>query len=725
MTRFSYVALFIVLVISYDAVFAEAANTVKVCSATNSSDCLSLSPDQVKNNAQLVSPCRVSDPSCTAAQQVIITCTGEGSTQQCTFTKKDFAPATKVRDVCKLFGRGGQSLPCLPGKSSYKCGIGMLTIPFDYAVVYAPDISNQNPRLPSTTRLPDERVASNLLCKGDKVVVVLQKDKVSIPGVTKECSKEVLRKSGVLFLKTPEGKWNITCENRENLNPTDAIKAKNADEFNQNLKDNPGKPQRLDTEHGAVVAQCDKDGKCQMQVFRKDEKGNLIPGKLLSDGINPDSIKAVTQSLSGPDGKKNFDALFNASACSGPSCASESCTGMNCTKKSVGANDNASANKTPFKPTNASGQKKPQAGNQKPNTGNSQPQIPVAQSPAPYCANITVNKPEITVGESAVIQWNIPYAIRFEIRGGTATINGNSAVVKPKESTAYSVIGYGVPSASVNGQINSSYGSQFGANGQTNLYASQYSFGQVPQFGMPGQQNTCGIKDAACCGPITIVVNQKIQETKDVIADAAEENVGADFSAEKPEFTCAPNLVEKGKSAVALWSCPDGSVRSTTIAQHVDGTLLKNAESFYGEGKVAGSKKMYPEKDTRYTVRCLNEKGKKSESATCIVRTKDAQTTIKNNMQVKDVIQNASALQMDISANVRQIRARTDEVTITWRSTNAEKCTLSGPNGYSQENTKSGSVSGTSEVAGTITFHFACSYNGVQKKKSVSVEVID
>lgn len=599
----------------------------------------------------------------------------------------------------------------------------------------------------SPMRKPLPRVRVTAACAGDVVTVKLGTSEV-------KCKIADLKKHPVVFIETEvnagsttqsAGAWKGYCNEedakkhkintqstQQNLDPTKANKAKDAEEFNKNLKDKPGELQRLDTEHGVIVAKCDAEGKCTMQAFKKDEKGNLIPGKVITDGVSPESIKLATESLAGENGKKNFDTLFNAKGCTGPTCATttQPCTGTNCAatnqpNNSFTPNNGNNQNNSGFKPTNSSGEQKKPQGGQGGGGQQQQPQQPqqnqFANSPAPYCASVTSNKQEITVGESAVIQWNIPYAIRFEIRGGTAAINGSSAVVRPTETTSYSVVGYGIPGAGQQQQFGQS---SFGVNSQASGAFDQGAYGQSTQFGAPQSQGSCGISGAACCQPVTIVVNPKpVKVPKDVIVED-EEDVTLDFASEKADIKCAPKDMEVGKSASIVWSCPDGAERSTTIAQHTDGTVLASRESFYGEGKTSGSKKVYPESDTNYTVRCINKKGKRTIPASCTVRVVEPKKKTSNSTYTTGS-SSIGGMSLSITASAKTIKARTEEVTISWKSAGAETCGVIGPNGYKQDNTKSGTVSGTSEESGIITFAFTCKAGGVQKTQKVSVQVLE
>lgn len=344
--------------------------------------------------------------------------------------------------------------------------------------------------------------------------------------------------------------------------------------------------------------------------------------------------------------------------------------------------------------------------------------------PAPYCAGINANKQQITEGEQVTIQWNIPYAIRYELRGGSGNINGSSATVRPKETTAYSVVGYGIPGA---GQ-NTGYGQyDTGSYLDGGFGSQQYGYQQYNPYQTPqSQQQSCGIPGAACCGPITITVQPKKAITRDVVVDDEEEEEEEErYEDTTPEIRCSPKDVEEGKNATIVWSCPDDSRRATSLAKHQNGTPLAETESFYVEGKTAGSMKVYPQSSTVYAVRCISPKGKRSETSSCTVRVHPRavpQRTIPAKRPSVPVSSAGTDMKLSIVAEPAKISVGNQEVTISWRTANVDTCTVVGPNGFKQDTTE-GKVSGTSDKAGPLTFTLTCKKGSDTRTRSVSVDV--
>lgn len=555
------------------------------------------------------------------------------------------------------------------------------------------------------------------------------------------------------------GTWRIACspddradtdEALRSLDPNTAKSTNSQEELARKAQENPNESFRHDIDgNRRVVARCDSQGKCTYQTFEKDEQGNWVPASKPIP-IEKDKLDEAMKGINSPEA---FDRIGrdNPPRPSGQ----ETKTPPPDPKTRADdprppQNDNNS-----FRPTSSSSNpsQQGQQPKQQPQQGGQQqqpqqyPQQQQQNIPAPYCAGIKASKSEITEGEQVTIQWSIPYAIRYELRGGSGNINGSTVTVRPKETTAYSVVGYGIPGAGQNyggyGQYGQQYGQQqsFGqydtgmALDGSSIYGGtqqQYGYQQqqypypYPQQQYGAQQQSCGIPGAACCGPVTVTVKPKKIVTRDVIVDDSdeeEEEPEDDYTEQKPEIRCTPKDMEEGKSATVVWSCPDGSRRATSLAKHLNGTPLAETESFYVEGKTSGSQKVYPQSATIYAVRCISTKGKRSGTSSCSVRTVPRVNTPMRTGIIPVVKQSpTSDMKLSIVADPVKIRVSSQEVTISWRATQVDSCVVTGPNGYKQETTQ-GSVSGTSDKPGPLTFTLTCKKGTDTRTRSVKVDV--
>jgi hypothetical protein len=717
-----------------------------------------------------------------------------GSTQACYKLGDAQKQCQSVQATCQQMGGGAQShacqtalqtgegifgkktcpdgtqttLNCTNGSANdgqaVSCGGASITVPFMTLGYQQPQgetqrfsmnaVCHQNTSLNVQLRFKNAVVAERKECpiselKSGNTAVVFWYDQ-SRPRVLTEAEKKTgkTREDLPMF----KGRWYAACTKADaeklqeelrpkpDLNPNTATATGSQAELAKKAQSEPGKEFRHDIDDTRrIVATCDAQGKCQYQTFVKNEQGEWVP-KSSPVSVDKDKLDDELKKI-------NSAEAFDRVAQTNPHRGSTSTPPDSEKDKNKNPTPPAGPERPPQQPTNDGSGFKPTSSSSNPKEqpkqgGQPQQQRPQQNQqlqqpnmPAPYCAGINANKREITEGEQVTIQWNIPYAIRYELRGGSGNINGSSVTVRPKETTAYSVVGYGIPGA---GQNTGGYG-QYGTYGQqqtlgqydtgtaldgTPINGNAYAQQSYPQYTQP-QQQSCGIPGAACCGPITITVKpRKIIQRDVIVADEDEDEAEEDYTTLEPEIRCSPKDVEDGKSATIVWSCPDDSRRATSLAKHLNGTPLSETESFYIEGKTSGSLKVTPQSSTVYAVRCISTKAKRSATSSCSVRVVPKSVQTERPTAVKRATTTASTTDMKLSivAEPTKIAVGTQEVNIIWRTANVDSCTVVGPNGFTQ-NTNEGKVSGTSDKPGPLTFTLTCKKGSETRTRSVKVDV--
>ena len=581
--------------------------------------------------------------------------------------------------------------------------------------------------------------------KGGDTAVVFWYDQ-SRPRVLTESEKKTgkTREDLPMF----KGRWHVACTKADaekiqeelrpkpNLDPNGASAANNQADLAKKAQSEPGKDFRYDVDgNRRIVARCDEQGKCQYQTFVKNDQGEWVP-KSNPVTVEKDKLDDELKKINSAEAFDRVAQNHPYRGVGGPD--SEKDKDKNRIPDSQDRTPQRPVNDgSGFRPTSSSSNPK-QTPKQQPSQSQPQQQqqpqqLPQQNMPAPYCAGINVNKREITEGEQVTIQWNIPYAIRYELRGGSGNINGSSATVRPKETTAYSVVGYGIPGA---GQ-NTMFG-QYGSTGQqtlgqydtgmtldgTALNGGYQQSGYYQQQYPTAQQQGCGIPGAACCGPVTVTVKPKKIITQDVVVsdDDEEEEVEEQYEDSKPEIRCSPKDIEEGKNATIVWSCPDDSRRATSLAKHLNGTPLAETESFYVEGKTSGSVKVYPQSSTIYAVRCISTKGKRSATSSCTVRVNPRSVPQRTTPTRRIPVTTNADMKLSIVAEPQKISVGNQEVTVSWRTAGVDSCTVVGPNGFKQDTTE-GKISGTSDKPGPLTFTLTCKKGSETRTRSVQVDV--
>jgi hypothetical protein len=563
-------------------------------------------------------------------------------------------------------------------------------------------------------------------CSGNNVIGHLKRGSTEV--MRKACATSALQSAGgnatIVFLQHGDHSWSGHCD-RNILSEVVRPKNEDADEWAKNLKKQDGTPHTTDLKDekgnvvGKLTAQCNGGQKCienphdpscpkscSATVYDKDGKKineyTFDPGKI-------DALKNLAK-----DGDTLLEKARAESEKKGPPAPTTTPPpdpGFKQRDMNEAYNKGLQDGKK-----QAQSQQKPQQPQQQSQQQQQRPAVP-----APYCAGINAERTEITAGQSVLIRFSMPFAYSYELRGGPGTVQAGGAVVKPTETTTYFVIGTGAPGA---GQISMQQGFGF----------DQYSYQQqmMQQQQQAGGQQCQAQLGQACCGPVTITVNPAAKATSPEVIEDEPDN---SFKEETPEMTCAPEALTRGRSVTVLWKCPEGSVRSVGRAAHRDGSILTSEESFTTDRKTTGkSKKLYPDKSTEYTVYCINDRGQKSQVASCrasIVTAAAKQlaqpATKKTTTPTKTTAassESANALRMSITASPMTIQSGSgQEVHIEWKSLNAKTCKVEGPSGYIKENTTNDSVDGSADSAGDLEFVFTCTPKdgGPPQQKKVNV----
>jgi D-alanyl-D-alanine carboxypeptidase len=206
------------------------------------------------------------------------------------------------------------------------------------------------------------------------------------------------------------------------------------------------------------------------------------------------------------------------------------------------------------------------------------------------------------------------------------------------------------------------------------------SSGQTPQQQASGQQGQ-GTSFGQNPNSFLAAQNGKAQDIPESKA-LVEEN--GDI-----EIECAPAALTIGSSASISWKCPTAS-QSRSHAQ-------PNLASFNTKNKVQGVLRVAPKSKTTFTISCVK--------ANKVVATGSCTIPITTRKQ---------ALSVRLVARPSEVRPG-ERVELSWSSTHAKSCTLSGPDVSS--NDMSGRVT-TEEITRDVTYSLTCV--GLQKEQKIT-----
>lgn len=174
-----------------------------------------------------------------------------------------------------------------------------------------------------------------------------------------------------------------------------------------------------------------------------------------------------------------------------------------------------------------------------------------------------------------------------------------------------------------------------------------------------------------------------------------------------PTMSCT-----SGKSAVVLWQCPEGTVKSVGAStEYPDFSTL---------GRPEGSAVVEMENGAgTFVVRCRDAYNRELGRNSCYLRPATETGAVSTDTTGGDAA--ARAVTSDLSVSTTRAQSG-DEITLEWEGVNTTSCTLSGPDGFSQPGNK-GSVTGT--IYETSTFTLNCDApSGPPTPKSVTITVI-